>query len=519
MSSYGDPKKEIIYTDGSAMPSEGVYPSSYTGGTTGASGAAGDAAALPTDSYGYAEWLRNKSYQNATDLANKARQDALLNKQNALVGADTAYQQGLATYGANAESLANKGLSNSGYGEYLTGKNYATARAEKAAANATYQGAMNDILYQENSAKQSADQLYADTMIKLKEKDKEDAQSAYDSLLMSAQSGTDISALQWDARWALISPEQRNAITAASNEYMRGAADKFVVGAIESIRNGTMTLDEVKAMGGWATAGTEGQTRIEAAASEVTRGKTFDEILRNIKAGDYNKNSVERAPGWDTLTDAEKDQAFDEIDLREDSIKAGKAENRREVIKNIKSGNYSLYDDDELSRMVTDEYISADDLDLIKQERAKAAISSIESDINDEDMGALKTTRGLNMLIANIDAFESDKFISSTEAESLRDKAYREAFRVDDHIKAFAADLEDVKGIIYVAISGEGSYRSAGVKAPVVSPDSDIYNKLNTYAKKGDNVVEFNGKYYVYDDTTWYDVTNAVNIRKNESSK
>lgn len=208
MSSYVDPKKEVTYTDGSA-------------------------AALPTDSYGYAEWLRNSAYKNATDVANKARQDALLNKQNALVGADTAYQQGLATYGANAESLANKGLSNSGYGEYLTGKNYATARAEKAAANATYQGAMNDILYQENSAKQSADQLYAKTMIELKEKDKADAQAAYDALLLSAQSGTDISALQSDARWALMSTDQQNAITAAATEPYKENVAKFYAQMLE----------------------------------------------------------------------------------------------------------------------------------------------------------------------------------------------------------------------------------------------------------------------------------------------
>lgn len=482
MSSYVDPKKEVTYTDGSA-------------------------AALPTDSYAYAEWLRNSSYQNATDLANKARQDALLNKQNALVGADTAYQQGLATYGANAESLANKGLSNSGYGEYLTGKNYATARAEKAAANATYQGAMNDILYQENSAKQAADQLYTEQMIQLDEKKKTEAQSAYDSLLMSAQSGTDISALQSDARWALISPEQQNAITAASNEYTRSATDKFVVGAIESIRNGTMTLDEVKAMGGWATAGTEGQTRIEAAATEVTRGKTFDEILRNIKAGDYNKNSVERAPGWDTLTEAERDQAFDEIELREDSIKAGKAENRRKIIENIKSGNYSQYDDDELSRMVTDEYISVDDLALIKQERTKAAIEGLESAI-DDGSGALSTVNGFNAFMNDINKLETDKIISPDEAASMKQKARNKVFESDSSVK-----VDETDGDFEVKTPNTDGWTDTS--EPIkVDKNSSVYKILDSYAFKTRKVIKFDGRYYAYVDNKWYDVSNLDEIKK-----
>ena len=494
MSSYTTQTKkpeEILYTDGTVTPTNGVYPTTVvntgaTGGavtpTTGAvgtsgvlytdgavGGAAAGASTAPTDPYGYAEWLKGQSYQNAADTANRARQEAAANKQSAIVGADTAYQQALSNYGANAESLASRGLTNSGYGEYLMGKNYATARAEKAAANATYQGAMSDILYKENSAKLEADKVYADEMIRLDEKKKTDAQSAYDALLLAAQSGTDISALQSDARWALISPEQQAAITAETDK--------------------------------------------------VTRGKTFDEILRNIEVGDYDATTVTSAPGWDTLTDTERDQALDEIRVRDDNIAAGYAKNKNSIITNIKSGNYAQYDDDELSRLVTDKVIDPTDLTDIKQERAKAAIADFESAIDDDESGALKTTRGLNKYLSDIDKLENDKIISKTEADELKNKAYREAFASHESIQIFIADYTDKAGTAYYSTNEMDHYTYTGVKPSVISPDSDIYNKLNAYARKGREVVEFSGKYYVYDNDNWYDVTSAVYQGKNNSSK
>lgn len=500
MSSYTNqtkkPEEEILYTDGTATPTSGamnpwavflpggVLPdggaSATVGAVTGLNGATGGAvtptasptgtsgvlytdggagaSTVPTtDPYGYAEWLKGQSYQNAADTANRARQEAAANKQSAIVGADSAYQQSLSNYGANAENLASRGLTNSGYGEYLMGKNYATARAEKAAANAAYQGAMSDILYKENSAKLEADRLYTEQMIQLDEKKKTDAQSAYDALLLAAQSGTDISALQSDARWALISPEQQDAITAA--------------------------------------------------ASEVTRGKTFDEILRNITVGDYDAETVTSAPGWDTLTDAEKDQALDEIRVRDDSIAAKYAENRNTVIRDIKSGNYSQYDDDELDRMVLDKIIDVGDMDLIKQERTKAAISGLESAIDDVS-GALSTTSGFNAFMNDINKLETDEIISPDEADSMRRKAIDKVFEVDRSVK-----LKEDDGDFEVKTPDTDGYTDCS--APIkVDKNSSVYKILDSYAKATRKVLKFDGRYYAYINDKWYDVSNLDEIKE-----
>lgn len=440
MSSYTNqtkkPEEEILYTGGAVTPTNSVYPTSVVNtGTVGATGGAvtptasptgtsgvlytDGAAALPTDSYGYAEWLRNNSYQNATDLANKARQEALLNKQNALVGADTAYKQGLATYGANAESLASKGLSNSGYGEYLTGKNYATARAEKAAANATYQGAMNDILYQENSAKQSADQLYADKMIQLDEKKKTDAQTAYDALLLSAQSGTDISALQSDARWALMSPDQQNAITAA--------------------------------------------------ATEVTRGKTFDEILRNIKVGDYDAETVTSAPGWDTLTDAEKDQALDEIRLRGETYKENVAKFYAQMLEDS-----SVFTDAYIDNLVTDDYIDKDGAKELKKRRDSYYSDKLDKLLTQSTFKEGDTVSDEFIAVLD-DAFYSG--YNKDEARKMYDEAMKKAIKSNKGAD-FTVTIKEIAGYV-----GEGKLTEAQSSSLIASIIGDEWNvgRLTAY--------------------------------------
>lgn len=479
MSSYVDPKTgKIIYTDGSSTPSEGVYPSSYTGGTSGAVGTTGGAgtptasptgtsgvlytdgaAALPTDSYGYAEWLRNNSYQNATDAANKARQEALLNKQNALVGADTAYKQGLATYGANAESLASKGLSNSGYGEYLTGKNYATARAEKAAANATYQGAMNDILYQENSAKQEADQLYAKTMIELKEKDKADAQTAYDALMNSAISGIDLGTLQADARWGSLSPDQTAAIT--SMVYQR---------ALETRINNGETLDSIMASEEWGGLSTSAQGDLQNAYNVKVRGERYMNAERDAKAGKYTADTITTIDGWNEFTQAERDALTDLVDEAANSksntastnygtwlgaIKRGEAtiddirnlagysdlspdqktsletasqtyknnvylNKKNEIIGEMTLENFENYTDEHLDDMIRVGSLDEVGKAAIQEARADAAFQKIINDITGEGgYDSLSAKNGIANLENTLNNWVTNNIISSTVKDQL----------------------------------------------------------------------------------------------------
>lgn len=510
--------EEILYTGSAAKPTKSFYPTKVLNavsdvvsdmGASGATGGAGTptasptgtsgvlytdgAAALPTDSYGYAEWLRNNSYQNATDAANKARQEALLNKQNALVGADTAYKQGLATYGANAESLASKGLSNSGYGEYLTGKNYATARAEKAAANATYQGAMNDILYQENSAKQEADQLYAKTMIELKEKDKADAQTAYDALMNSAISGIDLGTLQADARWGSLSPDQVAAITSMVNQK-----------ALETRINNGETLDSIMASEEWGGLSTSAQGNLQNAYNVKVRGERYMNAERDAKAGKYTADTITTIDGWNEFTQAERDALTDLVDEAAKSTSDTHFDNKSEIIADIDAGNYETYTDEYIDGLVNRSRVSPDDVAAIKDKRADAAFQSIINRITGEGgFEALSEVGGVNELVKVLNEMQEKKYLSHDEVMQLydyaievRDSPYKNVY-VSESAGEFTIKFSD------------GS--TATVDSTRVSDQAQRVLQDNIPNAKGKRVYQYDGAYYVKRNNKWYNInTTAV---------
>ena len=61
---------------------------------------------------------------------NQALQDAKLYEERAAADAQSAYAQNRATYGANAEQLAQMGLTGGGYGDYLNAQAYAQKRSD-----------------------------------------------------------------------------------------------------------------------------------------------------------------------------------------------------------------------------------------------------------------------------------------------------------------------------------------------------------------------------------------------------
>lgn len=111
-----------------------------------------------------------KGYQEQLDAANKQAEET---KARAMADAQNAYAQNKATYGTNAETLAQMGLTGGGYSDYLQAQAYAQKRADAQAATAqeiasksnnqaTYQqyiSAMNEklaekALYEEQLAEQ-----------------------------------------------------------------------------------------------------------------------------------------------------------------------------------------------------------------------------------------------------------------------------------------------------------------------------------------------------------------------------
>lgn len=74
-----------------------------------------------------------KGYQEQLDAANKQAEQT---KARAMANAENAYAQNKATYGTNAETLAQMGLTGGGYSDYLQAQAYAQKRADTQAATA-----------------------------------------------------------------------------------------------------------------------------------------------------------------------------------------------------------------------------------------------------------------------------------------------------------------------------------------------------------------------------------------------
>lgn len=122
----------------------------------------------------YEEYIAQMKDGYAKDLE-AAKKDAEIVKERAMADAQSSYSQNMATYGANAETVAQMGLTGGGYSDYLNAQAYAQKRADvqtanaqevasKSQAQATYQEYINQAnqrlaekaLYEEQLAEQRA---------------------------------------------------------------------------------------------------------------------------------------------------------------------------------------------------------------------------------------------------------------------------------------------------------------------------------------------------------------------------
>lgn len=117
--------------------------------------------------------------QNAIDQAElqrlEAQRQAEVTREREVADSRSSYEQNKATYGANAEQMADMGLTGSGYGDYVNAQAYATQRAEQQAANSSAETAKQNAQYvadqnklaaeqQANSDKLNAELTYAENM-------------------------------------------------------------------------------------------------------------------------------------------------------------------------------------------------------------------------------------------------------------------------------------------------------------------------------------------------------------------
>ena len=114
-----------------------------------------------------------------------AEELAELQKEQALKDAYTNYDKSKSTYGRNAEQLAQMGLSNSGYSDYLNGVAYSSMIGGVQDAHENANNAVRDAYYTASQAKAEAADAYYDKM----ESIKSDAQDKLVSILSAVGAG------------------------------------------------------------------------------------------------------------------------------------------------------------------------------------------------------------------------------------------------------------------------------------------------------------------------------------------
>ncbi len=173
---------------------------------------------------GYAKWLKDSAYKSAEAATAESNRLADKQYQRSVIDSGSSYQKAIGAYGSNAETIASRGLSGSGYGEWLQGNAYATHRGEVQNAGAQRLAIQNEAAYKESQAKQSADASYGQFLYQSDVAYRNEQNTTYSSLYNSAASGTSIESIMQDGRWGDLTPEQQTSITNAATEYANNKA-------------------------------------------------------------------------------------------------------------------------------------------------------------------------------------------------------------------------------------------------------------------------------------------------------
>lgn len=205
---------------------------------------------------------KQRALEQAELQRQQAEQNAEKERERSVVDARSSYEQNKATYGAQAETLANMGLTGSGYSEYINAQAYANQRAETQNANANAEQTKNNANYVANNAKLeieqnagqsnlSAETTYAENMAnndaalaQYKQQKEEEKKSAYSELLNYANNGTyDSEQLKSLADKYGLSEADINNLTGAAETYKNNKYKENYANAIDNIAQYGSQLD------------------------------------------------------------------------------------------------------------------------------------------------------------------------------------------------------------------------------------------------------------------------------------
>lgn len=205
---------------------------------------------------------KQRALEQAELQRQQAEQNAEKERERSVIDARSSYEQNKATYGAQAETLANMGLTGSGYSDYINAQAYANQRAETQNANANAEQTKNNANYVADNAKLeieqnagqsnlSAETTYVENMAnndaaiaQYKQQKEEEKKSAYSELLNYANNGTyDSEQLKSLADKYGLSEADINNLTGAAEAYKNNKYKENYANALDNIAQYGSQLD------------------------------------------------------------------------------------------------------------------------------------------------------------------------------------------------------------------------------------------------------------------------------------
>lgn len=294
-----------------------------------------------------------KGYQEQLDAAKKQAEQT---KARAMADAENAYAQNKATYGTNAETLAQMGLTGGGYSDYLQAQAYAQKRADKQVASAqeiaskenaqaTYQqyiSSMNEklaekALYEEQLEEQrkyERQQLEEQRKYNEEQAANSKKQNIYDSLWQGAQnidSGYTAEAIDAICKEYGLSDEQAESlknilkITQANGsntttKETTETSNQLLQQAIIDIKNGVADKDYIDTLKELGMTDDDYNKAIDY-LNTYNKNKSSDDIKQTIESGDLDsaESKIESGIKDGTIDEDTKYKSYYDIAIKDAS--------------------------------------------------------------------------------------------------------------------------------------------------------------------------------------------------------
>jgi hypothetical protein len=467
---------EKVISEGEKVISEGEKVINYD-----ANGAIAAAYQAQLDSL-----KRTKEYTE--ELVAAAREEAIRN-------AYAQYDKGKATYGRNAEQLAQMGLSNSGYGDYVEGKAYGAMVGGITDANVSADKAIRDAYYNYEQGKSKATAEYNASL----EAAKKAYNDKYVGLLTAVEKGEiDAETAKKIAKAYNLDETHISEIATIADNYGTEKKEKAILYLNDAVKNGI--ADEY----GNITYLTEDQIRNYGAENGLSEEEINPYISQNKENIDKVtvENFKQQITADTTYSDVDK---LDVDDTIKSELKAYIDEKVYEKYANelkteIDSGTVGLGNDTELDEKFAKGEISPETYQHIYYDRALAFADGIES--FDEYDKAIK----------QIDGYVSQGKMSAENAEKAKDYIAKSIVKViprDAYKKG-----KTLTGDFYIEIDGRTIHLES---KDTIDSSRKIYSEkrkqlLDKALEGNENaeMVVFNDGVYYKLDNMWYKFRNLA---------